>query len=141
MSGRSLAVHLKLVSVFLFSCHCWTVRFLASSTFTVSPFTLLVFHTVFRSLACRPIGITPQRTNIAELDTVGATLSAAVRCTDVKILNLQLTLKSVIDIINLRLLCVGPPILAISPLSKDVTLAVLVAASRICDEKVSLGSS
>ena len=70
------------------------VRFLESSTFTVSPFTFLVSQILFRSLACGPIGITPLITSIADIDTVlyaDAALSAAVLCTDDKILNLHST--------------------------------------------------
>ena len=86
ISARSFAVHLSFVSVFHFSCQCWIVHFLSSSTFTVSTFTFVISHTLFCSLYCRPIGITPVMTNIAD-----AALSATVRCTYDKILNLQST--------------------------------------------------
>ena len=77
------------------------VRFLVSSTFTASPFTILISHTFFRSLACRHIGIAPLITSIADLDTVlyaDATLSAEVRYTNDKILNLLPTLNESVQI-------------------------------------------
>ena len=88
ISGRCFAVHLPFISVFHYSFHCCMVRFLASSKFTISPFTFLLF----RLLVYRLLGITPLITSTAKLDTVlyaNATLSAAVRCADDKIIILQ----------------------------------------------------
>ena len=77
---EKLCSRFPLASVFHLTCQCCVVCFLESSMF------------LFRSLACRPIGITQLFTYIADLDTVpyaDATLSAVVHCTDDKILILQ----------------------------------------------------
>ena len=143
ISGRSFTVHQPIISAFHFSFQCCMVCFLASSTFTVSPCKFLVSNTLCRSLACRPISITPLVTSIAEIQFYKPMprYSIVVRCTDDETFILQLTfnasaqislpesrIESVIIIINLSLLCMGPSILAISLLSKEVNLVALVTA-------------
>ena len=84
------------------------VRFLALSTFTVSPFTFLVSHSLFCSLACRLVGIAPLITSIADLGTVlyvDGTLCATVRCTDDEILNLQSTFNAFAQLARTMLHC------------------------------------
>ena len=97
-SWRIFAVHLSLISVFHCSCQWWFAF--------RRHWRLLSLRSRFLSCTLSSaLGITPLITSIADLDTVlytGAT-GAAVRY----------RIESVVAIINLCLLCTGPPILSL----------------------------